>query len=501
METSDAQESGAGIFRFADFELRTLPYELMRDGESVDLAPQPLRLLELLVRHPGELVSREKIRQALWGEDTHVDFDRGINFNIRQIRRELGDDPHRPRFVETVPRSGYRFIAAAHAGAASAATTTARSLLEESSLDLPVAQPLPRGVARGWWLWPLAATLFLALLLSLFWALPAAQQPEISVSELEMADEPNDRRDYVRGRLLLDKNNPPARREVLRAFGRAVEQDPAWAPARAGLARAHLHQDHFEEARKAAAAALQLDPFQPEARYVRAVLRFGLDLRWEEAEEDLLVALRAEDDIPEAHVLYAVLLSAMGRGGEATNLLEEAVDRLPLDATVVQGLALSLFLERRYPATIQWARRGLELAPGSFLLYRILINSLAFEGRQEEVRVAANQYLEPYGWSPYIVKTMGDWWRINLENARLSKPGPFATYHATRASWLLALGRQDEAMEELEQACADKCVLDLALLSVDPRFDPLRRDPRFHEVLTCLPVQGGPANQGQLASR
>ena len=97
--------------RFAGFELDQQTHELLRNGRAVKLAPQALRLLEFLANRPGRLLTREEIRQEIWSEKTFVDFEQGINKSIRQIRDALNDDVERPRFVETLPRRGYRFIA------------------------------------------------------------------------------------------------------------------------------------------------------------------------------------------------------------------------------------------------------------------------------------------------------------------------------------------------------------------------------------------------------
>ncbi|HEX4959596.1 MAG TPA: winged helix-turn-helix domain-containing protein [Thermoanaerobaculia bacterium] len=106
--------SGAPRLRFGDFELRPGSGELLRAGEPVKLQPQPLKVLELLARRSREVVSREEIRQAVWG-DAFVDFDASLNFSIKEIRRALGDSATSPRFVETVPRRGYRFLASVDA--------------------------------------------------------------------------------------------------------------------------------------------------------------------------------------------------------------------------------------------------------------------------------------------------------------------------------------------------------------------------------------------------
>jgi len=96
---------------FAVFELNLQAHELLRNGRAVKVAPQALRVLEFLAAHPGRLVTREEIRQEIWSDTTFVDFEQGINKSIRQIRDALNDDADRPRFIETLPRRGYRFIA------------------------------------------------------------------------------------------------------------------------------------------------------------------------------------------------------------------------------------------------------------------------------------------------------------------------------------------------------------------------------------------------------
>ena len=99
------------VIRFADFEFDPTNAVLRRDGTSVKLRPQALRILSLLVATPGQLVTRDRIRREVWGDDTFVDFNQGLNVCIRQIREALGDDPETPRFIETVPKLGYRFVA------------------------------------------------------------------------------------------------------------------------------------------------------------------------------------------------------------------------------------------------------------------------------------------------------------------------------------------------------------------------------------------------------
>ncbi len=120
MSSDLASQSDEAVIRFADFELDTRVYELRKSGLPIHLQPQPCRVLALLASHPGRVFTREEIQREIWGEHTYVDFEQGLNVSIRQIRAALNDDPEKPRFVETLSRRGYRFLAKIEAGPSSA---------------------------------------------------------------------------------------------------------------------------------------------------------------------------------------------------------------------------------------------------------------------------------------------------------------------------------------------------------------------------------------------
>ena len=105
------QGSESERVRFGPYELDLSTGELCKLGRPVKLQPQPSRLLCLLVRQAGALVTREQIIQQLWDARTFVDFEHGLNFCVRQIRAALSDDADAAKYVQTVPRRGYRFIA------------------------------------------------------------------------------------------------------------------------------------------------------------------------------------------------------------------------------------------------------------------------------------------------------------------------------------------------------------------------------------------------------
>jgi DNA-binding winged helix-turn-helix (wHTH) protein len=98
------------VLRFGVFEVDLRSGELRRQGLRLRLPDQSFQVLTLLLEHPGELVSREELREKLWPADTFVDFDHGLNAAVNRLREALGDSADSPRFVETLPRRGYRFI-------------------------------------------------------------------------------------------------------------------------------------------------------------------------------------------------------------------------------------------------------------------------------------------------------------------------------------------------------------------------------------------------------
>src|SRR5436305_14495956 len=101
---------------FGEFEMDEHAGELRKEGIKVRLQEQPLQILRILLEHPGEVVMREDLRKRVWPTDTFVDFDHGINNAIKRLRESLGDTAEIPRFVETRPRRGYRFIATREEG-------------------------------------------------------------------------------------------------------------------------------------------------------------------------------------------------------------------------------------------------------------------------------------------------------------------------------------------------------------------------------------------------
>jgi TolB-like protein/DNA-binding winged helix-turn-helix (wHTH) protein/Tfp pilus assembly protein PilF len=146
--------------------------DLWKQGIRTRLHGKPLEVLQALVERPGTVVSRKELQARLWAADTHVEFENGLNNAISRLRDALGDSADSPRFVETVPRRGYRFIAPVE---------TVRNVPDGVTPPAPDALGTARRSRRGW-LWPLAALVALATLaVGWGWTRPAPSQPLESV--------------------------------------------------------------------------------------------------------------------------------------------------------------------------------------------------------------------------------------------------------------------------------------------------------------------------------
>jgi cholera toxin transcriptional activator len=142
------QHPPARVFRFGVFELIEATGELHKHGIRIKLHSQPFQVLVMLLERPKELVTREEMRQKLWGDDTIVDFDHGLNTAVNKLREALGDAAAQPRHVETVPGRGYRFIApvtvatpvpAAVLESAANSRPSSATAVDNASIDEPAA--------------------------------------------------------------------------------------------------------------------------------------------------------------------------------------------------------------------------------------------------------------------------------------------------------------------------------------------------------------------------
>jgi DNA-binding winged helix-turn-helix (wHTH) protein/Tol biopolymer transport system component len=154
------------VIRFGLFELDLKAGQLSRNGTNLRLPQQPLQLLAVLLERPGEVLTREELRQRLWSSGVFVDFDHGLNKSVQKLRDALGDSATSPRYIETIPRVGYRFIAPVRNGT--------RPLEPGTDIKIPQRAPdrpasLPAAAVNGnqkarWWVLGAGASALFAII-------------------------------------------------------------------------------------------------------------------------------------------------------------------------------------------------------------------------------------------------------------------------------------------------------------------------------------------------
>jgi Tol biopolymer transport system component/DNA-binding winged helix-turn-helix (wHTH) protein len=183
----------ARLIRFGLFELNIGARQLHKQGRRLRLQEQPLRVLEVLLERPGELVTREELKRRLWSSDIHVDFETGLNGAIKRLRLALGDSADNPRFIETVPKCGYRFLAPLVIEPAEAERTGQQ--VESDLPEMPevapanravngvvsaTAQPASRPGRPAAHNWIIAASVAAALVTAVYLFRPLAAQPHVT---------------------------------------------------------------------------------------------------------------------------------------------------------------------------------------------------------------------------------------------------------------------------------------------------------------------------------
>src|ERR1700757_3254080 len=149
-------QSRPRLVRFGEFEADVQTGELRKDGVKLKFSGQPFQVLAILLERPGDIVTREELQKQLW-PDTFVDVERNLNTAVNKIREVLGDSAENPRFVETLPRRGYRFMAAVGNGGRNPQAGKAKpdlvveagSNLPASTADILLAEEEPRGQRRS----------------------------------------------------------------------------------------------------------------------------------------------------------------------------------------------------------------------------------------------------------------------------------------------------------------------------------------------------------------
>ncbi len=326
----------------------------------------------------------------------------------------------------------------------------------------------------------------------------AAMSPE---DEERLADarrlDPEVHETYLRARHFLNKWSRDALEESIELFRHAIELDPSYAPAYAGLADAHSFlggfnfvsaEEAFPQARAAARKALELDPGLGEAHLALAYVAFLGDLDWTSAAEHLRHALVLNPSYAQAHERRSYFLTCMGLFDEAVEDARRALELDPLTSTTHMHLGWVYWNAGRYELSIAQLQRTLGLDPDLSRAHAILAWSYAKLGRFTEAIAEAEEYLERTGGEDGL-STLG--WVQGVagehEAARATLTRLFARSEERYTSpydvaiVYAGLGEADHALEWLEKAWEARTA-DLVYLGVEPFFDTLRGDPRYRDL-------------------
>ena len=424
---------------------------LRRDGETHRLEPKAVAVLSRLVATPGAVVTKEELLESAW-PGQYVS-DEVLTNSVYQIRRALGDEARRPRFIETIPKSGYRLLEAPRVprrppgrGARTEVTRPAAKLPPIGAPSEP--RPWP-GARRS------AATLLATLTLTTVGALLTGGPPEpprVAADEL-----------VERGWAVLESSRPGAPDEAAalarEAIGLEPENADAWALSataateRAGAASFPAATRGWTTALEAASTALEIAPRHPRALAARARARWLGSWDWEGAESDLLTALAIAPDSAPVLADYAELLFFSGRVAEARRNLDRALELDPVSARIRLTAGLSASLNGDARTAARHYREVLDRHPGHEDATRMLTKL----GRPQRIR-RTGEKLE------------------DLTGKGSIRPGHVAL-------WFLESEDDTAALTWLDRAIAERDSTVL-FFRFDSRWDRLRDHPRYRAAMT-----------------
>ena len=457
--------------RFGAFELDPGRGELRRNGVRIRLQPQPLKALTILVQRAGEVVPREELRRELWPDGTYVDFDRGLNFCINRIRRTLDEDARIPRYVETIPRVGYRFIA--------------------SVTPAAILPPPPRA-------WPAPARRP-ALAVAALAALLATGPDAGSWRAAPGLPEGPARAAYSRGLYLARAADGGA--ASTRSFEEASRLDPRSAAVAAALAQSWVRavqegrvspREGMAKARAAAARAVALGD-HPGGHLVLGTVALRHEWDWDAAERSLGRALAGDPGSAAAHLEMADLLLVRGRVAAALREAERAEELDPVCPVVRGQVASRYYAARRFREAAEgWQRSALVaptlVGPHERLFHAYRHADRGAEAMEEAARVVSllgGPAVSPFRNEPQD-RAMAAFVRgtiAHLERDAARAPALVADRIAVLHS---VLGDRAEALRWLAVAARERSTTLPVTVATDPDLDGLRDDPAFRALLTRL---------------
>ena len=432
----------SSTFTFGNFQLDCRVPELKKHGRTVRMPQQPIQILSLLVAAAGDVVTREELRDGVWTAETHVDFDRGINKAINRLRQALGDRSERPRFIETVPRRGYRFVAAV-----TSVSAPARVISPE------VREALLKARHFG------GKRTVQALARSL---------------------------DYFRQTIERDP-------DYAEAWGALAETCVML-----GILGLKSPHEAFPEARTAAERALTLDNSSVQAHTVLADVKKFFEWDWSGAERAYRRALDIDPRATRTHQEYAQLLAMLARHDEAFAEIEAARRCDPVSPVINAFISYILLEARQYDRAVAAGLNAVELEPTDPLPHFLLGRAYAKVGELQLAIDALTEAVRIAGQVPRFESCLGYAYaragrRAQAEAIRRqfsSRPLAPVISRVAGAMISLGLGETEAALSALEKAYADR--QPGAVVAGDPFFSELAGERRYRELMASLrlPVQG-----------
>ncbi len=456
---------------------------ILRGEEQVRVEPRVMDVLVHLAERAGQVVSKEELVDRVW-EGRYV-TDEVLTVTVYALRKALGDDARRPRYIETVSRRGYRWIApVARPGEPAPAMAIA-----PGSMESPVsAATAPRRFSPAAWA---GATVALAVVAA------SATWMRLPGPGARHTPSPEAHEAYVKGRFFLDQRSVQGWRSALEHFERAVKLDPLDPAAHAGLADTYSAMSDFgvaspaemrPRAMQAARRALELEAESAEGHAALGRVQFLFDWDFGGAERSLGRAVALDGDYMPAHQSLGWLRSAQGRPGEAAAAARRALQLDPVNTARYTELAWVLALGGGYDEALAQVDRALGLSPRATQIQvtRGWICEMAgrpdgaFAAYSEAARLAgapeeALRRME----ATYRAGGLTGYYRDWLDQQQ--RGGHLPLSDTWRAHLYVRAGQLERAIESLELAYRKREGA-LAWVNVEPAFAPLRSDARFQLI-------------------
>ena len=498
--------NGKDSYQFRSFRLDLGERQLLDKDRPVPLTPKAFDVLVFLVVHSGHLVEKDELMRSVWG-DSFVE-EANIPRVIHTLRRALGEDDNGNKYIETVAKKGYRFVAQVDTVPATA--PSASGLISDPSGTPSYgggdgSLPKARHAIRPILLTGFAAAISLILLLSFIFRtrLSAGSNDVRSGSQFSTRRSTTNDEAYrlcLLGSALAEKTSRKDAAKAIEVFEQALVLDPNYAPAYAGLANVHNAlawmggagnpTEEYLKAKTAVEKALALDENLAEAHSYLGEIKTNFEWDFAGAEREHKRAVELDPHSASAHRLYALFLGFLGRAEESLSESKTAIDLEPASVLNHYIYERNLFYARRYAESIAEGKRTLEMDPDFNGVYDTLVGSNLMSGDEDEAFQWFLREAEQKGDTPEEIEAwkigyaQSGWQGIRerqLAQAKESEkkgnlnPMPLARLYTKT-------GDREQAFVYLEKAY-DRRMLGMIQLKVNPAFDPLRSDPRFDELV------------------